>query len=186
MLLYVRHLILIAGREMERKRKKVGIATGHFKLRRGKRGRNSAIMLRWVSNGAIHPSSNFHGSVKTHCRRPLSPESQIWKAFPSAWLHLYLAIEFDLIGFVSTYAPNARIDINLERKICRYNGFGAVSTAVGGQMTFWGRRRSSVVSTSQRYPTELDQRLFPSRIRMGPLGLGHPARFMLNQIRVNV
>ena len=49
---------------------------------------------------------------------------------------------------------------------------------------FGGRRLSSVVCTSQRYPTELDQRLFPSRIRMGPLG--HPARFMLNQIRVIV
>ena len=122
---------------MERKRKKVGIATGHFKLRRGKRGRNSAIMLRWVSNGAIHPSSNFHGSVKTHCRRPFSGISNL-EGLPPAWLHLCLAIEFDLIGFVSTYAPNARIDINLERKICRYNGFGAVSTAVGGQMTFWG------------------------------------------------
>ena len=47
---------------------------------------------------------------------------------------LSIAIGFYLIGFVST--ANARIDINLERKICRYNGFCAVSTAVGGQMTF--------------------------------------------------
>ena len=133
----------------------------------------------------IHPLIFTAPSVKTHCRHP-PPFAEIsnLEGLPSAWLHLYLAIEFDLIGFVSTSAPNVRIDINLERKICRYNGFGPVSTAVGGQMTFQGRRLSSVVCTSQRYPTKLDQRLFPSRIRMGPLG--HPARFMLNQIRVIV
>ena len=31
---YVRHLILIASKRREREKKKVGIATGHFKLRR--------------------------------------------------------------------------------------------------------------------------------------------------------
>ena len=61
--------------------KKVGIAMGHFKLRRLRR-ENGAIMLRWVSNGAIHPFSNFHGSVKTHCCHPLG--SRRWRGLPQA------------------------------------------------------------------------------------------------------
>ena len=95
-------------------------------------------MLRCVSNGGIHPFSNFHGSVKTHCG-VASKALTVGRALYGLHSALPLAIGLHLIGSVST--PNARIDINLKRKICRYNGFGAVSTAVGGQMTFSGRRR---------------------------------------------
>ena len=93
-----------------------------------------------------------------------------------------LAVQFHLIGFVSSSTPNARIDINLKRKICRYNGFCAVSTL---HCRWWSNdllRAAAALLTLLKAAIRLNVVNVSFPLASGEEGpLGHPARSMLNQ-----